>query len=208
MRLVVINNIPTPYIVPLFNALGEQVGPLFHAVFLASTESNRRWTNQVSELRCAHTLLPSRGQFISKGDTGVHFHWGLWRLLRTLKPDVTCICGYHYFASWEILLFRRIYGGRTVLWSGSHEKSGLLPSRLASAYKRLIIPRFDGYVTYGTAAKELLVRHGADPSRIVVGCNTVDVEWFERTASEVRAEDGATLVSAAGLVVLYVGELV
>lgn len=206
MRLVVVNNIPTPYIVPVFNALGDQVGPSFHGVFLARTESNRQWTDTVSGLRCAHTILASRGMFIRKGDTGIHVHWGLWRLLRTLKPDVVCICGYQYFASWEVLLFGRIYGCRTVLWSGSHLKSGLLPSRPASAYKRLIIPKFDAYVTYGQAARELLVQHGAEPSRIVVGCNTVDVDWFARTAREIRAESGTADVNASGLVVLYVGE--
>src|SRR6266568_2718331 len=104
----------------------------------------------------------------------------------------------------DVLALARIHRIPTVLWSGSHLLSGFIKQRWTDAYKRWVIAQFDTYLTYGTAAKEQLIHHGAPADRIVVGCNTVDVHWFKARADALRQRkphDSATRL-------LFVGRLV
>lgn len=204
LRLLVINNILTPYNLSFFTAVGRQPDVRARTVLLAARDSNREWNVSRDGLEFDYRVLPSLNGYVRRIEMPLYLHWGLWGEMRTFRPDVVAICGYHYVASLEVLLRSHLRGVPTVLWSGSHLLSGFVKRPWADAYKRWVITRFDAYMTYGTAARDQLVHYGADPARIVVGCNTVDVRWFkERTDALAPMRDASAAVR-----LVYVGRLV
>jgi glycosyltransferase involved in cell wall biosynthesis len=204
LRLLVINNILTPYNLSFFAAVSAKPDVVTRTVLLASNDSNRMWRVDESDLTFDYRVLPSLHSYVCRVELPIYLHWGLWSDMRRFRPDVIAICGYHYFAALEVLAFALRHDVPTVLWSGSHLLSGFIKRRWADAYKRWVIGRFDAYLTYGTASREQLIHHGAPADRIVVGCNSVDVHWFKAQADALRAAAPST--SSTRL--LYVGRLV
>lgn len=204
LRLLIVNNILTPYNLSFFAAAAGRADVTARTVFLAPNDTNRQWNIERDSLTFDHRVLPSLRSYIARLELPLYLHWGLWSEMRRFGPHVIAICGYHYFATLEVLAFARRYGIRTVLWSGSHLLSGFIKRRWADAYKRFIITRFDSYLTYGTAAKEQLIYYGAPANRIIVGCNTVDVHWFKARAEAL----GRPPRVGAPVRLLYVGRLV
>jgi glycosyltransferase involved in cell wall biosynthesis len=204
LRLLVVNNILTPYNVSFFAAVSERQGVLARTVLLAPNDSNREWQVDESNLTFDYHVLPSLHAYVSRIELPLYLHWGLWSEMRRFQPDVIAICGYHYVATLEVLAFARTHHVPTVLWSGSHLLSGFIKRRWADAYKRWVITQFDAYLTYGTVSKDQLVHYGAPADRIVVGCNTVDVHWFKAQAHAL----GGPTPSTASTRLLFVGRLV
>jgi len=204
LRLLVINNILTPYNTSFFEAVSHHPDVAARTVLLAENDSNRQWQVDQTRLDFDYRVLPSLHSYISSIELPLYLHWGLWHEMRAFRPDVIAICGYHYFATLEVLAFARAHGARTVLWSGSHLLSGFIKRAWVDAYKRWVIKRFDAYLTYGTAARDQLVHYGAPADRVVVGCNTVDVKWFRARADVLRRAVPAGTPTR----ILYVGRLV
>ena len=188
-RLVLITNIISPYSIPQFNYLGKVKSLDFKVIFLAETESNRRWKIYKDEINFNYKILKNFCFFIQSKEMPIYLNLGLWKELRKFKPDAICMCGYHYLTTIEALIYAKLKNVPITLWAGSHLLSGFLKNPLTNLYKKIMIPRFDSYITYGTAAKEQIIHYGANPEKIIVGCNTVDVEWFIRKSQEL-GEDG------------------
>jgi len=189
MKLILITNIISPYSIPVFNSLGGTDNLDFEVIFLAKTDSNRKWKIYKEEINFNYKILKNICFFIQSKEMPIYFNWGLWRELREFKPDAICICGYHYLATIETLIYAKVNDIPTTLWAGSHLLSGFLKNPLTNFYKKAIISRFNSYITYGTAAKEQIIHYGANPEKIVVGCNTVDVEWFIRKSQELKEDE-------------------
>jgi glycosyltransferase involved in cell wall biosynthesis len=178
MRLCLINNIPTPYIVPLFNSVNRHPEVSLHAVFLSGGDSNRQWHGDLDNAEFSYTVLSGFSAFYRKYDLPIYCTFGLWSVFKKHQTDVACICGYHYLASIEVLLYAMFKNIKAVLWSGSHLESGQFRNWLTDQYKKLIIRRFDSFVTYGTASRDMLLHYGAPADRVSVGFNAVDTSQY------------------------------
>jgi glycosyltransferase involved in cell wall biosynthesis len=172
-RVCLIINIISPYRISLFNHLSRMME--LKVIFLAESEENRNWKVCWDEIEFDYTVLKGGNLFIKRFEIPLYLNFGLFKELRRYNPDSVVICGYHYPATWLSILYARHYKKKIILWAGSHLQSGFLKNRLTDLYKKMIIPCFDSYVTYGTAAKEQIVYYGADERKISIGCNTVDV---------------------------------
>jgi len=184
-RLILITNIISPSRIPVFNYLGETKGVDFKVILLAETGSNRKWKVCKDKIDFSYKILRSFCFFIQSKEMPIYFSWGLRKELRRFKPDAICICGYHYLIAIEALFYAKLMNIPITLWAGSHLLSGFVKNPLTEFYKRIVIPKFDSYITYGTAAKEQIIYYGANPEKIVVGCNTVDVEWFMNESNRI-----------------------
>lgn len=206
-KLLLITNILSPYRIPVLNELSEMCG--LKAVFLAENESNRKWKVYRDEVRFDCAILRNYCLMLQKKEMPVYFTWGLLAQFRQFRPDAVCVLGYHYLASVQALLYSRMMGIPCVLWSGSHMKSGFFKNRITDLYKKTVIPSFDGYVTYGRAASEMLAGYGVDPAKTVTGCNTVDVRWYSDSAEAVPEDDVSAMRSKyCRRNILYAGNLV
>ena len=188
-KLILITNIISPYSISLFNHLGKMEELDFKVIFLAETESNRRWRIYKDEISFEYKILKNTCFFIQTREMPIYFNWGLWRELKKVKPDAICVCGYHYLATIEALIYAKVNDIPITLWAGSHLLSGFVKNPLTDLYKKMIIPKFDSYVTYGTAARGQIIYYGAKPGKIIVGCNTVDVEWFMKKSGVIEEDE-------------------
>ncbi len=208
IRLLTVHNIMTPYNSSFYEALSQQPGVCTRTIFLAPTDSNRFWKAQQRDLGFDFRILPCLHTYIGKFEAPIYVHWGLWSEMRRFRPDVISICGYHYFATLEVIAFARAHHVPAILWSGSHLRSGFFKRPWVDAYKRAVIAQFDAYLSYGTASKKQLIHYGAPADRIVVGCNTVDVHWFKVQADALRADRLRVTSNTSPTRLLYVGRLV
>lgn len=206
---MLIQNILTPYSIPVFNYLGRTEDLDFKVIFLAGTESNRRWKIYRDEIEFGYKILKSFCLFIQSKEMPIYFNWGLRKEFEKFRPDAICICGYHYLATIQALFYAKLKSIPITLWAGSHLLSGFVKNLLTDFYKRTIIPKFDSYVTYGTGAEEQIIYYGANPEKIVIGCNTVDVEWFMNESKKIGENEIREMKKKyPAKNILYVGEFI
>lgn len=185
-KIVLITNIIAPYRISVFNSISKYSDVDLKVIFLAEKESNRKWKINLDDIRFNYSILKNFCIFIRSWEMPIYFNLGFWQILTNFKPDAICMCGYHYLVTIEALLYAKIKKIPITLWAESHLLSGFIKNPLTDFYKRNIISRFDSYVACGTAAKEQIIYYGAKPEKTVVGCNTVDVEWFMRKCKEIQ----------------------
>lgn len=182
MRVLLITNIIAPYRVPLFNYIHTHADFDFRVWFMAETQSNRTWAVAGKELHFNYEILPNWSLFFPKKEFGLQINRGVLRRLCREDPDVIIIGGYTGPTAWLGLFFAKMKRRPIIFWSGSILKSRSRRSFLVGRIRRFIISRCDAYVAYGNKAKEYQVFYGADPQRITISTNTVDVKRFRETS--------------------------
>jgi len=208
-RLILITNIIAPYRIPVFNYLTMSNDVNLKVIFLSETEGNKRWKSYKNEINFDYKILRNVRFYIQSKEMPVYFNWGLWQELRKFKPDAICVCGYHYLATIEALIYAKLTNISITLWAGSHLLSGFIKNPMSNFYKRKIIPQFDSYITYGTAAREQIIHYGAKPEKIIVGCNTVDVKWFMNKCNKIQdSEINQVKEKYPPQNILYIGEFI
>ena len=189
MKLLLVNNIMGPLRFPIFNAIADLPEIQFQVLFLSRTDANRQWTISTEHIEFDYTVLPGVNFYSQKFDLPLYLSRGVSRTLSVTQPEVICIMGYNHLATLQVLRYAKRAEAKTVLWTGSHLDSSMVKSRILDRYKRWIIPKFDAYVTYGTAATQHITHFNAPPERIVTACNTIDVKWFEEQSSSLGANE-------------------
>lgn len=206
-KAVIITNIPTPYRIPLFNEIDEQLeqrGIKLTIVFGAAGYERRRWELDMSECRFEHRVLPSRRIRLGDAEKVSFTYSGLGRALAEIGPDV--VVGNGFSPATTRLWLRSWLGGtRYIIWSGAIAEPGLEDSLLRRAQRRLLVGRASGFIAYGKKASDYLVSLGADPGRIEIGLNTVDTEFFRTESERARGENPP---EGGPPRLLYIGDLV
>lgn len=91
VRVVMLTNIPVPYRNPVYAALAQDPSLDFHVLFCAGSEPDRNWHR--APLPFPHTFLAER--FFTFAGRFIHANPGVWKALRTLRPDVVITTGYN-----------------------------------------------------------------------------------------------------------------
>jgi glycosyltransferase involved in cell wall biosynthesis len=213
IRVAVVSPEPTPYRAPLFDLVAERPDVELTVVYAAATVARRTW-----RVEPRHRAVFLEGVRVP-GVRGVFRHDypvtpGIRRALHEADPQVVVVSGWSTFASQAAIAWCRANGVPYVLLVESHD----LDPRAAwrRAIKGAVVPRLvrraAGVLVVGTAARESVVGRGADPERVRVFANTIDVEdWIARLDAlaprrdELRAGLG---VQPDDVLVLSVGRLV
>lgn len=207
-RLVVlVTNIPTPYRIPLFNTIQQQLaaaGHEFHVVFAATGYARRRWEIQLRDCGFDYTVLGGAKAVMLSRERAVFSYPGLMRFLASKKPAVVITGGFGA-ATLKAWILSLVVGLDYVVWSGAIHRKNRPDSWLLRWHRRLLVARAKGFVAYGSRAKEYLVGLGADPGRVSIGINTVDTNYFQQETARARATVGANPSGAKRI--LYVGNL-
>jgi glycosyltransferase involved in cell wall biosynthesis len=208
MRIAVVTNLPSPYRIPLFNQLGEDLRRIHHGltvVFLTRGYARRRWVIDEKALRFDHKYL--EGFRILRGEGFISLGLGLLPLLCTLRPDVVVTGSFSFPMVWS-WLYARVFGKRFVVWSG---ETSLQVVRRSSWFgmRRLIrsffVYRADAGIAYGQDAALYLMSLGLSRQRIRIAINTVDTEYFSAETTRARERIPRELPDTVNL--LYVGHL-
>lgn len=210
MRVAVLTNIASPYRIPLFNAVAERIEGELYVICAAETEPWRLWQQQAQEYHFRISVLPGLHWVWQQREWFPHLNWGLGRLLRRLQPAVLVIGGYEQPIYWRGLLYARRHRIPVVLWYESWRGSARTRGGPVFAVKRFFVRQTTVGLALGTpAATWLREIHGGDYP-IVVGLNTVDMDFFRREVFLARsdAEFQARRAQYPPLLLLYVGSFI
>jgi glycosyltransferase involved in cell wall biosynthesis len=176
--LAVVTNIPTPYRVPLFNTLAEALpeqGWKLHVLFGSQGNARRLWSVAEEGFRFPHEFLG--GWNLRLGTERImNTYGGLGDALRRIRPGGIVCTGYSA-GTVAASRYARKAGIPLAIWSGT------VPGPLEREWWRVLMRRWlvrksDGFLAYGSAAREYLLSLGADPGRIHIAWNTVDTDRF------------------------------
>lgn len=182
--VLLVTNIPTPYRIPLFNAVAAAFGRngfTLKVAFAASGYARRNWAIDMDECRFEFEILPSAPFHIGRSESASFTYRGLWGVMRRERPVVTIITGYS-LGTIKLWLRRIMFGEPYVIWSGAILDASMPTPPHRAMQRRMLVRAAAAFVAYGSRAKQYLESLGAAPERISIGINTVDTDFYRRRA--------------------------
>jgi glycosyltransferase involved in cell wall biosynthesis len=188
-RVLLITNIPSPYRIPLFNELTDllaRLGTSLVVLFLARQYARRRWSVEEQEFRFEYSYLG--GPRLTYGEAFLSLAPAIPFRLMKARPDAIVVAGFSFSTLW-VRLYAALSGVPYVLWSGetSTEAAGRRAASVRTMVRRWMAGGASSFVAYGSEARRYLLSLSADPDRIFIGQNTVDTEYWRRTAVQLRS---------------------
>ncbi len=212
LKVMIITNMISPYRIPLFNAISEIGDFGFRVVALAEKEKNREWRINKDKIKFDYQILPGWHLFfrVKKREIPIHLSRKVFKALLGYKPDVVITSGYDSIAYWQAFLYCKIFKKKFILWNGTTLLSAGSIKGIRGKIKRILVRGADGFIAYGTKAKEYLEYLGAKPEKILISTNTVDMEYFQNKVFEYRNNESFVRERARypRYLLLYVGQLI
>ena len=211
MRVAFVSPEPTPYRAPLLDRIAALPDVELTAIYAARTVASRKWATVLH-----HKAVFLRGVAVPGARRVVRHDYpitpSIFDALRSAQPHVVVVSGWSTFASQAALFWCRLRRVPCVLLVESHDagpkagwrrtvKTTAVPPILRSAASVLVV---------GSLARESVVALGAEPARVRVFANTIDVTAWAKRADELagrRSELRAAFGLAEEVVVLSVARL-
>jgi glycosyltransferase involved in cell wall biosynthesis len=187
IRVAFVSPEPTPYRAPLLDLVADRPGIDLTAIYAARTVAGRTWA-----VESAHRAVFLGGPRLPGADRVLHHDYpvtpGIFRALAQTRPDVVVVSGWSTFAAQAALAWCRVRHVPYVLLVESHDTGPKAGWR--RTVKGSIVPRLvrgaSSVLVVGSLARESVVAHGADPARVQVFANTIDVAAYARLADDLR----------------------
>ncbi len=203
VRVALVSPEPTPYRAPLLDLVAERPELDLTAIYASTTVAGRTWSVEPRHeaVFLDGVRVPGVRRLV-RHDYPVTL--GIHAALRDAEPDVVVVSGWSTFAAQAAVGWARAKGIPFVLLVESHDLGPRAGWR--RAVKGTVVPRLLGraasVLVVGSMARESVVARGADPDRVRVFANTVDVSaWAERVArADVpRADEDVRVLSVGRL---------
>ena len=170
---------PTPYRSPMLDLLAEQGDIELTALYAGGSVQRRDW-----DVATRHRAVVLEGSRIPGASRVLRHEYpvslGIFRALGGARPDVVVVSGWSTFASQAAIGWCRVRRVPYVLLVESNDRDERPGWR--RAVKGAVVPpivRGAAHVlVVGTLARESMLARGADPARIDVFADTVDVAAF------------------------------
>ncbi len=180
-------NVISHYQIPLFNQINEELKGKLKVVSVRDIPKQRKklgWDFQLSAIQFEYKILKELSLKIRERE--ILFSPGIISelLLKKRAPKVVLVGGYYTITSWMTLLLAKLRRAKVVLRSGTQKYSAISKSSGNRFLKRCFIKHVDTFVAYGTLARDYLTEHGADPKKIWIEYDTVDVEALQKRYSK------------------------
>ncbi|MCS6293012.1 MAG: glycosyltransferase family 4 protein [Nitrospira sp.] len=205
-KLAVVTNILTPYRIPLFTALHEQVEE-FSVLLKAEQEDNRLW--EIEKPHFHTEVLPGIHIKPRGHEVALHFNYGVIRALRKLNPDVVLSGGFALANLWAFI-YCQLYRKHYVNWTELTRQDGAESSLIRRWIRRLIIRRADGCIAESSVAREAFIYYGARPEKVRTCIFPFDVKRFHQSANQFRNSEEWIVLRRKfpGPVLLSIGQLI
>jgi phosphatidylinositol alpha 1,6-mannosyltransferase len=212
VRVAFVSPEPTPYRAPLLDRVAARPEIDLTVIYAARTVASRRWTVEID-----HAAVFLNGVTVPGVRRVLRHDYpltpGVLGALRDARPEIVVVSGWSTFAAQAALAWCRVRRVPYVLLVESHDagpkaswrrqvKTTAVPPVVRGAASVLVV---------GSLARDSVVSLGADPRRVRVFANTIDVPSYAARAdavagrrSELRAalglaEDDVAAVSVARL---------
>ncbi|HEX3455237.1 MAG TPA: glycosyltransferase family 4 protein [Gaiellaceae bacterium] len=178
-RVTFVSPEPTPYRAPLLDRIAASGEIELTVVYAARTVAGRTWTVEPE-----HRAVFLDGVTIPGLHGALRHDYpvtpGIWRVLGESAPDCVVVSGWSTFASQAALAWCRVRRVPYLLLVESHD-DGPKPGwrrRVKETIVPTVVGGADSVLVTGSLARDSVVSLGADPARVRVFANTVDVERF------------------------------
>jgi glycosyltransferase involved in cell wall biosynthesis len=205
VRIALLTEIPSPYRIPLFNALAARDGVDLSVLFLRRSDPRHPYPVYEQELAFDWHVLPGVDELA--GGRWLVLSRGVAPALRSLRPDLVLVGGWNQPAFWRARRHARGKGLPLVVWVESTSADRRSGARWFARARDSFVRSADGFVVPGTASAGFLADLGVGADRITFARNAVDLGLFrDRTAAArerrdaLRSERGIT-----GCCFLYAG---
>jgi glycosyltransferase involved in cell wall biosynthesis len=213
MRVAFVSPEPTPYRAPLLDRVAAQPEIDLTVIYAARTVASRGWDVAVD-----HPAVYLRGVSVPGARSVLRHDYpitpGVFGALGDANPDVVVVSGWSTFAAEAALTWCRVRRVPYVLLVESHD-SGPKAGWRRSVKTTLVPPIVRGaasVLVVGSLARESAAALGADPARVRVFANTIDVAAYVDTVDRLltrRVELRTALgLHSADLCVVSVARLV
>lgn len=187
-KVILVTNIPNPYRIPLFNEINYQLLNMsfnFKVVFGALGYPLRKWNLNMSQCHFDYIVLPSNKISLLGPEKIVFTYRRLVDIINKENPSVVITPAFSFATMklWGLSLSKKT---KYIIWSGAINDKHKRDSSFRRIQRKILIKRAAGFIAYGTKAKEYLVSLGADSSKIEIGINTVDTEYFKNETQKIR----------------------
>jgi glycosyltransferase involved in cell wall biosynthesis len=217
MKVLLLNNVPAPYFLPLFEELGKTPGWQLTVCYTTNWNRTVGWQNATLSDRSSYRtiILDQLGSDLSSSlGVSLSIAIKLWNFLGNERPDYLICYGYTLKPQMFLLVWAMITktpfaltGDANYYFDGA---KGL--KRIAkNAWLRLVIKRASALVTIGTASKLFWEKYGATPSQLFSSRLVVDNDFFSKAkdALSETAKDWRNRLKLGDKVVfLFVGRLI
>jgi glycosyltransferase involved in cell wall biosynthesis len=197
-RVAVVSPEPTPYRAPLFDRIAGRDDIDLSVIYASRSVASRTW-----HVEPRHRAIFLRGISLPGARRVLRHDYpvtpGVVRALRDTRPDVVVVSGWSTFASQAAIGWSRARAIPYVLLVESHDVGPR--ARWRRLVKDTVVPPLvrgaAAWLAVGTLARDSLVDRGAEPDRVRVFANTIDVErWIERAEQlERRPHDDIVALS-------------
>jgi glycosyltransferase involved in cell wall biosynthesis len=189
-RVALLTEIPAPYRIPLFNALAERVD--LRVLFLRERHPDRPYDLHQEEHRFEWRVIPGI-------QWTIRTHWFVFNVSiggRLNHADVVVLGGWNQPAFWEALIWCRLRGVPTIVWSESTHRDQR--SGRHEPIKRRLLRGVDAFVVPGAAAQSYLSSLGVPAEHITVAPNAVDPAIFGKVRRS-RSDGACRVIAVARL---------
>ncbi|MEP7168431.1 MAG: glycosyltransferase family 4 protein [Bacteroidota bacterium] len=205
-RVLLISNVPQPYRIPLFNELDKQCKEKnieLKIVFASRGYKRRKFILDFSEMKFNYEILKSFKIHFGNIEKTFFTYSGISKIISQYQPDKIIVSG---FSLATIKIWIRSFFQKTeyIIWSGAWEFPGRLDSWGRKFQRRLLIRRAFAFVSYGSKAKEYLIKMGASEEKVFIAINTVDTNFFSGETKKIRS----ALTKVGKKHLIYIGYLV
>lgn len=210
MRILILQNIITPHIVPVFEALARRPGVELTVAYFAELEGERRWATPAGQHFEQHILPGRQVNIFGKSNTlSFHFNPTTWSFMTHRPFDVCMNSGWASMTNWMAFAACKRLGRPHVMWAGSTVAEKSIQRTISLPLVKLLVGKSDAWLGYGTASCEYMNSLGADPARNVPSFHCVDNDAF-LTRLEAAREKSATIRGhfPGKKLILFVGRLV
>ncbi|GAG37711.1 unnamed protein product, partial [marine sediment metagenome] len=209
-KAVLVTNMIAPYRIPVWNHVNQQSEFGFKIFFMKEAEFNRDWKIPIEEIKFKYEVLSGLHLPIKKLNWEIHFNLGVFLKLRKENPDIIILDGYDSPTVWIALLYAKLYRKKIVSWIGSTSLFSSKKKGIIGLLKRMFVKRSDSFIAYGGLAKEYLLSLGAPKSKISVGCNVGDIDFFKKKVEDFRKTQDFSEARKKypEIIFLFVGRLV
>lgn len=181
-KVIILHNIISPIRVFLFNELSKYYrdkGVDLKILFLSVSDKNRNWKIDL-DMNFDYEIMDNFAIRIAGKDLNTFFiNYSIHKKLKKENPDKIISFGWDNWAAYVGAHWCKKNNKIFTLWSGSTKFEKSWRRTVFAPLVKYIIRNSNDFITYGTRAKEYLISLGADPKKIQIFYNTIDVDYFK-----------------------------
>jgi glycosyltransferase involved in cell wall biosynthesis len=195
MRVLLLNNLPAPYFIPLFRQLAGVREWQLTICFATAWKPDLGWAE-----RSISPAIPARTVYLNQYWRHRGWWWGGERLLSVLamldllrreRPDYLICYGYTLLPQLTLLLWALVTATPFALIGDANihcDRTSGLKRQLKRAWLKRLTRQAAAILTIGTANRLFWERYGAGPGKLFRVPFAVDNDYFERETESRRNE--------------------